>query len=308
MSAPGRLAPAPYARPIGLLAATGWSLAFVALCYVALTTLAAIRPGSELDDVNWSLLYAASVLAVVYAIARFHAPTMSTRDLIGARPIGFVPAVAATFMGASAMVPLGAMSDWIVRRWPRADALTVEIARLLASMPRNERIAGVLATVLLTPIADELLFRGALATGLARTHGRFASLVTTTLTFAFVSCIGDLRFLPMFVALGLLLGHARLASGSVLASIGAHFAWRLSDLARDQRVAGTIDPLVTSTTQYPAWPRSTLIVFGAATVAFALVLWRFGRVGGDKDADDAQPSPPAPDSDGSNDDEEDGEG
>jgi membrane protease YdiL (CAAX protease family) len=317
MSAPGRLAPAPYSRPIGPLAATGWSAAFLVLCYFALSALAAVRPGSELDDVNWSLLYAASVLAVLYAIARVHAPAMSTRELVGARPIGLVPAVAATFMGAAAMVPLGAIQDLIARKWPMPEARAVELTHLLAAMPRNERIAGVLAATLLMPVADELFFRGALATGVARDRGRIASLFTTSITFGLVSCVGDLHYLPMFVLLGLLLGHARMATGSVLASIGAHFAWRLADLARDQRVAGTIDPLVTATYPYPAWNKTTLALFSVATVAFALVLQRFGRVGGTDerdDRDDPKHAPPAPKDAGSggggdrDDDEGEGEG
>jgi hypothetical protein len=189
-------------------------------------------------------------------------------------------------MGAAAMVPLGAIQDLIARKWPMPEARAAELTQLLAAMPRNERVAGVLAATLLMPIADELLFRGALATGVARDRGRIAALFTTSITFGLVSCVGDLHYLPMFVLLGLLMGHARLATGSVLASIGAHFAWRLADLARDQHVAGTIDPLVTATYSYPPWGKATLAICSVATIAFALVLYRFGRVGGSEEIDE----------------------
>jgi hypothetical protein len=212
-------------------------------------------------------------------------------------------------MGAAAMVPLGAIQDLIARKWPMPEARAAELTHLLAAMPRNERVAGVLAATLLMPIADELFFRGALATGVARDRGRIAAVFTTSITFGLVSCVGDLHYLPMFVLLGLLFAHARLATGSVLASIGAHFAWRLADLARDQRVAGTIDPLVTATYPYPPWGTTTLALFTAATIGFALVLHRFGRVGGTDetdDRDDPRRTPPAtpPNADDDRDDDE----
>ena len=91
-------------------------------------------------------------------------------------------------------------------------------------------------------------------------------------------------------------GVARLATGSVLAAIVAHLSWRAADLVRDLRVAGTIDPLVTSTYPYPSWSPSVLIGATTATVLLGFLLTRFGREGGDErqvaTAGDAPPPPP----------------
>ncbi|GAC1353363.1 MAG: hypothetical protein NVSMB47_05150 [Polyangiales bacterium] len=294
MSAPDRLAPAPYARPIGPLAATGWSAAILVVCYVAVSTLESLRPGAQFDDVNWALLYGASVLVVTYAIGRVHAPTTTTRDLLGARPMGLLPSLAATFMGAAAVVPLGALDAAIARKWPLAEAHAAELTHAMAAMPRSGRLVGAIAAAVLMPIADELFFRGVLATGVARHRGRTIAAVTTTVAFALVSCVSDLHYLPELLIVGALLALARFSTGSVLGAIGAHVAWRLGDLARDAQVAGTIDPLVTATYPFPSLPPAVLALSTGVALACAAVLVRYGRLGGTDERDDPQPKLLAP--------------
>lgn len=286
-----RLAPAPYARPLGPIAAAGWSAAFLLVFAVAIAILSSVRPGSEYDDVNGALLDAASVLCVVYAIARFHAPSTTVRELVGARPLGFFSALAAALMGAAAVVPIGALQELIGRRFPQPESRATEVTHALAGLGRNERMMGVIAALVVVPIVDELLFRGALATGVAKDRGRWVALVTTALTFGVIYSIGDFHHIPVYVALGLMLGLARFATGTVLASIGAHLAWRGADLARDARVAGTIDPLVTATYPYPPYTLPVIAAGTAATLLFALILLRLGR-NQDRDGDERQPPGP----------------
>jgi membrane protease YdiL (CAAX protease family) len=280
MSSPSRSAPAPgpYARPLGPVAAAGWSAAFLVVFAMAMSVLGAVRPNAQPDDVSAALLDAASVLAIVYAIARVHAPEAGTLTLIGVRPLKPLPGLISAVMGACAVVPFGALQALIARKFPLTDERSEEITHMLASQGRAERLAGVLALVLIMPIADELFFRGALATGVARDKGRVVALVTTALAFALVyAAVFDPHYLPLYVALGVMCGVARLTTGSVLAAIAAHLGWRAADLVRDLRVTGTIDPLVTATYPYPSYTRPVLIGATVATIALGLLLTRFQR-------------------------------
>jgi membrane protease YdiL (CAAX protease family) len=303
MSSPSRSAPAPgpYARPLGPVAAAGWSAAFLVVFALAMSVLGAVRPGSQPDDVSAALLDAASVLGIVYAIARVHAPEVDTLSLIGVRPLRVVPGLVAAVMGACAVVPFGALQALISRRFPLGDERSAEITHMLASQGRAERIAGVIALVVVMPIADELFFRGALATGVARNKGRVVALVTTVVAFSLVyAAVFDPHYLPLYAALGLMCGVARLTTGSVVAAVVAHLAWRGADLARDLRVTGTIDPLVTATYPYPAYSMPVLVGGTVATIALALLLTRFAPAAADDRVETAplRPStkpPPRPD-------------
>ncbi len=281
MATPSRLAPAPFARPLGPMAAAGWSAAFVLVYALAGAVFVSIRPGAEFDGVSDALIQAACVLVIVYGIARFHAPLAPTSEVIGARSISLVSSFGAAMMGAAAMIPLAALQGAISHRFPIVGERAQELGHGLAAMGRSQRIAGVLAMALVAPLADELLFRGAIATGLARDKGRRVALVTSALSFSFAYSLGDWHYAPLGFAAGLILGHVRFATGSVIASIGAALAWRAADLANDVRVTGTIDPLVTSTFAYPTYPVPLVVGTSVATLALGYVLHRLGHADGD---------------------------
>lgn len=265
---------APFTRPLGPMAAAGWSAAFLLVFVFAGGIFAGIRPGSELDGVTAALLYTASALLVILFIVRVHAPDAELRDVLGARPVGFVSALVAAVMGACASFPLGAAEDAITRRFISSEQ-AAEYTKALASVGRNERVLGVVALLLIAPIADELLFRGAFTTGIARDRGRLTAALTTALMFALVSSANDLHYVPLYAAMGLLLAHARLATGSALAAIGAHLGYRAAELAYTFRAHGTIDPLVTGLTSERLSPR-VLVAAGLGTIACA---WLLARVG-----------------------------
>lgn len=264
-----------FTRPLGPMAAAGWSAMFLLVFVVLGSVLAGIRPGSERDGVTAALLYTAAALLTLLLIARTHAPEAELRDLLGARPIGIVSAFLAAVMGACASFPLGALEDLITRRFITAEQ-TAEYVQTLASVGRNERVAGAAALLLVAPIADELLFRGAFATGIARDRGKVFAAIITAVTFGLVSSANDLHYLPLYFAMGLILAHARLATGSVLAAVGAHLGYRAAELATALRTHGTIDPLVTGLTG--ARMRPQILVAAALGVMFTA--WLLARIGG----------------------------
>jgi len=264
----------PFSRPLGPMAAAGWSAAFLIVFVFVGGLFASVRPGSEHDGVTAALLYTASALLVILLIVRVHAPEAELRSVLGARPVGFVSALLAAVMGACASFPLGAAEDAITRRFVPAEQVA-EYAKTLATVGRNERVFGVAALLLIAPIADELLFRGAFTTGIARDRGRLVAAVTTSLTFALVSAANDLHYVPVYVVMGLLLAHARLATGSMLAAVGAHLGYRAAELAHTFRAHGTIDPLVTGLTSARLSPR----VLVAASLGAVACAWLLARVG-----------------------------
>lgn len=280
------------ARPLGPMAAAGWSAAFLVVFVLLLTVFASVKPGADHDGMTLALLYTASALLTLLFIARVHAPEGHLRDLLGARPIGLPSALLSGLLGAFAAVPLLALEDLISKRAVDPER-AAEYARDLATSGRTERIAGVVAMVLVAPLADELFFRGALMTGVARSvragGGKVVAAITTTSAFALVSAAGDLHYLPLHLATGLLLAHARLSTGSVLAAIGAQLAYRLVEIYLSLRAYRTLDPLLASTTGAPSSPR----VLGAALVGAlvcALLLRRFGE--GEPVASAPNPSSP----------------
>jgi len=263
-----------FVRPLGPMAAAGWSAAFLVVFVLATSIFASIRPGADHDGVTLALLYTASGLLVLLFIARVHAPETELRELVGARPLGLVSALLASLMGACAAIPLLALEDFISKRAVSAER-AAEYARELASIGRNERIAGIVAMVLVAPLADELFFRGALMTGVARSRGKSSAIIATTFAFALVSAAGDFHYLPLHLVTGLMLAHARLATGSVLAAIGAQLAYRMVEIFLSLRAHGTVDPLVASTTGAPMAPR----ILVAAVLAAAFCAWLLSRIG-----------------------------
>lgn len=264
-----------FSRPLGPMAAAGWSALFLLVFVLLGSVLAGLRPGSEHDGVTAALLYTVAGLITLLFIARTHAPEAELRDVLGARPLGVVSAFLAAVMGACASFPLGALEDVITRKFVTSEQ-AADYAKTLASVGRNERVAGVAALLLIAPIADELLFRGALTTGITRDHrSKGVVAATTAITFALVSSANDLHYLPLYFVMGIILAHARLATGSVLAAIGAHLGYRAAELATALRVHGTIDPLVTGLTGARMQPR--VLVVAALGVMFTA--WLLARVG-----------------------------
>lgn len=270
--------PAPegtFARPLGPLAAAGWSSAFLVAFVILGSIFASIKPGAERDGVTAAMLYTASVLGVLLILVRVHAPDMELRDVVAARPLGFLSALLASMMGAAASFPLSALESVITKRFFDPER-AAQYTKDLQSVAPTTRIVGVLTLVIVAPIADELFFRGAITTGVVRDRGRLSAAIASAFTFALISSADDLHFLPLFVIMGLVFVHARLATGSVLAAIGAHLGYRAAELARELRVHRTIDPLVTGIAP-TTMPWKIHVAGGILAVLFAYLLSRIGE-------------------------------
>jgi membrane protease YdiL (CAAX protease family) len=294
----------PFERPLGPLGAVGFALGFHVLFVIARWALAQLRPLSLYDGVTSTLLYAAAALGTVYAISRMRAPNAPLGRVVGAEPIGMVSALLVCIMGAAAALPIDALATLIDRRWPVPEADSVAAIAELARIGRSERIAGVVAELTVLPIASELLFRGALTTALLPNLGRLGTLLVAGACYALVSLPLDPHWSLYHFAIALLLGHARLMTGSLLGAIGALFALNAVDALYELRTFGTLDPVVTDAHALPLAPRGTLLASLAISLMAGVVLARLApkeavleapsrgsippsqRIGRDRDEDD----------------------
>lgn len=279
-----------FARPLRPLGAVSWVFAFI-VAFVSGCALVASARSGHVDDLTVVLLEGASVLLVLFAMARVHTPEAPLRALVGARPLGFLPIVTAALMGGFATVPLNELHARVMLRFPIPAQRAAEIASNLGAFSPRQRIAGVIAMSLLSPIFEELLFRGAIATAVTKSSGRWAGAVSATATFALFYGVFDERQIVIGGGLAILLAHARFATGSVLASIAAHLAFACADMVRNARVFGTLDPLAV---ELRRWPPTLLIAGTALTLVLAALLPKLGRAEGDEPDERGPSEPPRP--------------
>src|SRR5205085_2022064 len=90
------------------------------------------------------------------------------------------------------------------------------------------QIAIALSMVLIGPLVEELLFRGALFGPLAKRHPLSTVIVASAGMFAFVHL--EPRIIPPIFLLGLAMGGLRAMSGSLLPSLLFHFAFNGTEL------------------------------------------------------------------------------
>jgi hypothetical protein len=142
------------------------------------------------------------------------------------RPVdlAWVPAGVVVFGAASLLVlpisdlaGLDESSQDVVRTFERSSAVW-------------EQVVFVLAVAVLTPVVEELLFRGILLRSLLRRTSPFWAVSGSALVFALVHFIGDPGtgyYTPAFLLLGLVSGWAAVDSRRLGPSIGLHAGFNL---------------------------------------------------------------------------------
>ena len=93
-----------------------------------------------------------------------------------------------------------------------------------------EKIGVAIGIVLIAPIGEELLFRGALLRSLMRRTSPVVAVVATALVFALVHFIGDPGtgyYVPAFMLLGLISGWRAAVTGRIGQSICLHVGFNL---------------------------------------------------------------------------------
>ena len=86
-----------------------------------------------------------------------------------------------------------------------------------------------LSVVIVTPIAEELLFRGYILDSIKRMHGDWPAIIGSALLFALVH-FNLFGMVPIIMA-GVIYGWLRIKTGSLLPSIACHMMWNLMALS-----------------------------------------------------------------------------
>ncbi len=124
----------------------------------------------------------------------------------------------------------------------------------------RDQITVGLATVVLAPVAEELLFRGLLQGSLERRLGNWPGLVLAGLVFGILH--GRVRLLPVSL-LGILMGYATMRTNSVISGMLAHSCNNVLALG----LSFSVTPQALS----PPWLTAGLGLGGMGLVVF---LWR----------------------------------
>lgn len=218
--APSHLPDLPSARA-SLVVFFGWFLAFLlsgSIAAAILSALPALRPLGLLLAYG---LHAVAGLALVCTATglgprtlwRTLVPDHRPRRLLQA--LGFL-AIAVAWVLASSLL----LSPFLPSGEPPQRDLVEQLTREGSALAQVVNLA---VLVLLAPAFEELLFRGFLLSALHRAFGALAALVVSGAAFGLIHL--QPAGLPTLTVLGLVLGLARLRTGSLLPPILMHAAW-----------------------------------------------------------------------------------
>ncbi|HET6655528.1 MAG TPA: CPBP family intramembrane glutamic endopeptidase [Gammaproteobacteria bacterium] len=149
------------------------------------------------------------------------------RGIAWTRPVG--PGLS---RGAAAGIVLGGGIYLLLTRLvpPDPQALEGPLSQL-AQGGLFERVVMLVLAVLIAPLIEEFLFRGAMFAAVARSWGVVAAVILTTLAFVAVHLPDKIHYWPGLVAVGLLAlvnCWLRLRYRSLAPAMVAHFAYNIS--------------------------------------------------------------------------------
>jgi membrane protease YdiL (CAAX protease family) len=222
-------APSDERQPLSFLAAAAWSIGgFLAFNFVVLMTDGA-RPGARADLVSVTACYVLTYSLVIFAMLRIYEPLTRVRRVLAMRPCSFLGTLFATIAGGAIYPALSRLAHIVTQRFPMPDEEKELLDRLTHTDSLGARIVLVVSTVFVVPLCDQLFFNGVIYGGLRR--GRVSSLAITGTAIFFATSGADLRELPLFLPLGLMVTWFRSRSGSVIPAVLAHVAFLAVPLA-----------------------------------------------------------------------------
>jgi membrane protease YdiL (CAAX protease family) len=202
-----------------------WALGVTVACWLVAGEIIVTAPNAAHDLV---VLVGSEVLVYLAGCALFagRRPGRSFDDLFALRRAPVALLVTAFFLGLSLQAPANQINQLIQQVFP----LKHEIAEKLAAqlLPHGVGHAIVLMFVVAAagPFVEELLYRGALYTGLRTTATAPSAAMTTGLLFTLIH-FEPRSWLPIFL-LACCLGYVRALSGSLWPAVVVHGAFNAS--------------------------------------------------------------------------------
>lgn len=209
-------------RPLGYFEAILWTLGItLALFWMAFLAAAIASGDSLLHPVTTSFCEVIAYLFGLFLMLRVHAPNERIRDFVAMRsthPAFYLLAIAA---GAGVAIPANWLLSKTLERFPMDAAATTPM-EIYGAAGGGERALIIVATVLLVPLVEEVIFRGGIFGALVSNSKTTRPILATSLLFT-VLHIEWRIFLPVF-AIALVFGQLRAASRSLVPSLLMHAA------------------------------------------------------------------------------------
>jgi membrane protease YdiL (CAAX protease family) len=209
---------APMSPFAALLWTAGATLAF--LWFYALTV--ALREAAADDAVSRFGCQLVAYLGALFGVLRLYAPNVGIRQFLGLRGthFGFYPL--AVVLGLAATIPINSLYTFIERRVPGPD-LGDSVLELFRDAGLARQLALGAVFVVLGPILEEVLFRGALQKPLSRRLALPGAIVLIGVLFG-IAHVDERLFVPIGLV-GALLAYLRHLSGSLWPPVLAHMAF-----------------------------------------------------------------------------------
>lgn len=204
-----------------------WSLGVMIGTFIIAQQVLILVPSAAHDLV---LLVGAQLLAYVGGCALFAArrPGKTFAELFALRRAPVALLVVALLLGCAVHAPAEGLNAAIMRAFPMKNDVSEELLqRLLPHGPAHAVVLGLVVAVL-GPFSEELLYRGALYTGLRGTASPASAAITTGLLFTLVHP-EPRAWLPIFLLAGCL-GYLRAVSGSLWPGMLLHAAFNAMTL------------------------------------------------------------------------------
>lgn len=203
---------------LGILQALGWCLASALLQSLLVAGLDALRPGAEDNLFTLALADVASVLITIFAMLQVHGKEVDPSVFVGLRKLPILRVVSSLVAGV-ALAPLVERLTVKLRLLDPPSASDVaRTEHMFAGDTIKARVVVALSLMVLIPVAEELLFRGALYERLRKHTSRTTAAVSVTL-MSVVGYLPALRsYLPALLVAALA-GLVRARTGSLASSI-----------------------------------------------------------------------------------------
>lgn len=214
-------------RPMSFLAAAGWTLVVVLLYTFALSVAESLRAGAVSDLVTRTTCGALAYSVTLFVILRVHDPEGSIRRILALRPPPILAVPLALVVGAGLAGPAVWLDKLLLARFPYSSQEEEALVKVYGAATFDtspKRIALVVTMVVLSPVLDELFFRGALFTPL-RKGRRLEQVVLATAAYETLVSSPHPREMLSFLALALALSWMRGLTGSIFPSIVARIAF-----------------------------------------------------------------------------------
>jgi membrane protease YdiL (CAAX protease family) len=211
---------------LGVVHVILWTFGVRLSLLVSLPIVSALVPGLATD-----LVIQAALLAIFYlggcALFAARRPGRTWSETFALRKTSVWLVVLAIALGIATCVPAHVLAAWVERLIPMSEAEQKAREELMTPRSWGHAVAFFIFAAGIGPFAEELLFRGALYTGLRPNHSPAYAGWTTGVLFTLGH---EPRYWPAILALSGLLALVRAVSGSLWPSLFLHVAFNATAL------------------------------------------------------------------------------